>query len=124
MQQTGVSERPKALSATTLIGDAVKNRSAEDLGKIEDIMIDLDNGRVDYAVLSFGGVFGIGRKLFAVPWNAMTLDTEKHAFILDVDKERLKNAPGFDKDNWPDTHDRGWQTEVYTFYGTRPYWER
>jgi sporulation protein YlmC with PRC-barrel domain len=124
MRQTGVSERPRALSASTLIGDAVRNRSNEDLGKIEDIMIDLDNGRVDYAVLSFGGFLGMGDKLFAVPWNAMTLDTERHCFILNVDKETLKRAPGFDKDDWPDTHDRGWQQEVYTFYGTKPYWER
>lgn len=96
----------------------------EDLGKIEDIMIDLDRGCVDYAVLSFGGALGIGEKLFAVPWNAMTLDTEKHCFYLNVTKEQLKKAPGFDQDNWPDTQDRGWQTAVCEFYGVQPYWER
>ena len=124
MKQTGVSERPVALSASTLIGDKVINHKNEDLGKIEDIMITLESGCVDYAVLSYGGFLGMGDKLFAVPWNAMTLDTEKHCFILNASKESLKNAPGFDKDNWPDTHDRVWQEKVYAFYGTRPYWER
>ena len=94
------------LSASTLIGDRVVNLKGEDLGKIEDFMLDPEQGRVGYAVLSFGGFLGMGDKLFAVPMQALKLAREEKRFILDVDKERLKNAPGFDKNHWPDMSDR------------------
>ena len=81
------------------------NYKGEDLGKIEEIMIDLDRGRVAYAVLSFGGFFGVGDKLFAIPWQAFSVDTTKKQLILNADKERLEKAPGFDKNNWPDMGD-------------------
>jgi hypothetical protein len=84
---------------------------------IEDLVIDPQTSRVDYAVLSFGGFLGMGDKLFAVPLEAMTLSADEKKFILDVDKERLKNAPGFDKDNWPDGSDRAFGRRVYTYYG-------
>ena len=112
----------KSLSATTLIGDKVVNRQGEDLGKIEDFMLDPEQGRVGYAVLSFGGFLGMGDKLFAVPMQALKLSREDKRFILDVDKEKLKNAPGFDKDNWPDISDRSFGSSVYSYYNTRPYW--
>jgi sporulation protein YlmC with PRC-barrel domain len=113
----------RTLSATTLIGDRVVNRKGEDLGKIEDLMIDPEQGRVGYAVLSFGGFLGMGDKLFAVPMQALQLSREDKQFILDVDKERLKNAPGFDKDNWPDMSDRTFGTTVYSYYNQEPYWQ-
>jgi sporulation protein YlmC with PRC-barrel domain len=113
---------PEVLSASTMIGDEVKNSLGETLGKLEELMIDLDEGRVAYAVLSFGGFLGMGNKLFAIPWEAMAVDTEQKAVIFDVPKERLENAPGFDKDNWPKTTDREWMTEVHTYYGYDPYW--
>ena len=112
----------KSLSATTLIGDRVVNRKGEDLGKIEDFMLDPEQGRVGYAVLSFGGFLGMGDKLFAVPMQALKLSREDKWFVLDVDKERLKNAPGFDKDNWPDISDRTFGSSVYSYYNTKPYW--
>ena len=97
-----VAEFPKVLSASTLKNEKVVNAAGEDLGKMAEYLIDLQSGRIAYCVLSFGGVLGMGDKLFAVPWSALTLDTEKKCFVLNVDKEHLKNAPGFDKDNWPD----------------------
>jgi sporulation protein YlmC with PRC-barrel domain len=105
------------LSASTLIGDDVRNRAGESLGKVEEIMIDLSTGSIAYAVLSFGGFLGIGDKLFAVPWQAMDIDLDEHEFVLDVDEERLRNAPGFDKDHWPKTPDPTFMEEMYTFYG-------
>ncbi len=111
------------LSATTIIGDPVKNTARENLGKIEDLMIDLASGRVAYAVLSFGGFLGVGNKLFAVPFRAMTVDTADKAFILNVPKDRLKAAPGFDKDNWPDVSDMGYRSQIYSFYNVKPDWE-
>jgi sporulation protein YlmC with PRC-barrel domain len=114
---------PKVLAADTLTGDKVVNPQKENLGKIEHLMIDLANGRIAYAVLSFGGFLGMGDKLFAIPWSALTVDTVEKQFILNVDKEVLKRAPGFDKDNWPNMADRSWGTKVFTYYGAKPYWD-
>ena len=112
--------RTGSLSATTMIGDSVVNPKGESLGKIEDFVIDPLSSRVDYAVLSFGGFLGVGDKLFAVPLEALKLSREEKQFILDVEKERLKGAPGFDKNHWPDTSDRAFGTRVYTYYGYKP----
>jgi hypothetical protein len=76
---------------------------------------------VAYAVLSFGGILTLGEKLFAVPWDALKLDRKNKRFTLDVDKERLINAPGFDSGHWPDMADETWSNEVHSFYGTKPY---
>lgn len=122
MDHPTTTTSPRVLSASTIIGDSVVNGAGEDLGDIKDLMIDLDGGRVRYAVLSFGGFLGIGDKLFAVPMETLTLDAENKRFVLDVDRERLENAPGFDKDSWPDTSDQAWQIEVYEHYGATPYW--
>jgi len=111
------------LSSSTISGDKVVSRQGEDLGDIKDLMIDVDNGRVAYAVLEFGGFLGMGSKLFAVPLSAMEIDTENHRFVFDQSKETLESAPGFDKDDWPDFSNRDWGTHVHAHYGVRPYWE-
>src|SRR5215510_6455012 len=84
---------PDGMGATTLAGDSVRNMAGEDLGKVEEIMLDVRRGRIAYAVLSFGGFLGMGSKLFAIPWSALTLDATDECFILGVPKERLENAP-------------------------------
>ncbi|MCB8747480.1 PRC-barrel domain-containing protein [Rhodoferax sp. U2-2l] len=109
---------PRLMGADTLMGNDVFNDQGEDLGDIKEIMLDVRAGRISYAVLSYGGVLGIGDKLFAVPWEALTLDTENKRFTLDVAKERLENAPGFDKDNWPNMSDQTWAKDVHDYYGT------
>ena len=111
---------PALMGADTLLGEDVVNALGEDLGDIKEIMLDMRSGQVAYAVLSFGGFLGIGEKLFAVPWQALQLDTINKRFVLDVVKERLKFAPGFDKDDWPDMSDVSWANEIHTFYGTDP----
>jgi hypothetical protein len=93
------------------------------MGKVDEIMIDTPTGRVAYAVLSFGGFLGMSNKLFAIPWDKLSLDEENKRFILNVDKEKLENAPGFDKDNWPDMESTSWRSDLYSYYGSRPYWE-
>jgi hypothetical protein len=115
---------PFLMGAETLIGNEVYNPQEEHLGEIKEIMLDTGSGAVAYAVLSFGGVLGMGDKLFAVPWNALSLDTKNKRFVLDVKKDSLQNAPGFDKDAWPSMSDRSWGGSVHEYYGTRPYWER
>ena len=113
----------RVLAASTIAGDTVKNAAGEDLGKLDELMVDIPSGKIAYAVLSFGGVLGIGNKLFAVPWNALTVDEDEKCLILNADKKTLENAPGFDKDNWPDMADTTWGSEVSRFYGVTPYWE-
>ena len=111
---------PEIMGADTLVGNDVYNQKNEDLGDIKEIMLDMRSGKVGYAVLSFGGFLGMGEKLFAVPWNALTLDTKNKRFVLNVDKDRLKDAPGFDKDKWPNMADQTWAKELHSFYGTQP----
>jgi sporulation protein YlmC with PRC-barrel domain len=113
----------QVLSASTITGDAVRNPEGEDLGKIEDIMLDMSTGKISYAVLSFGGVLGMGDKLFAIPWSALELDADNKCFVLDIEKEKLEKAPGFDKNNWPSMADNQWATHIHSYYGSRPYWE-
>jgi sporulation protein YlmC with PRC-barrel domain len=122
MAKDRVGLKTAVLSADTLTGDSVVNRQEEDLGKIEHLMIDLEKGRVAYAVLSFGGFMGMGDKLFAIPWDALKVDTEEKRFVLDVDKKKLELAPGFDKEQWPDMADRTWGADVYRYYDAKPYW--
>ena len=123
MAQTKAVHEPRVLAADTLTGNKVVNFQKEDLGKIEHLMIDLERGRIAYAVLSFRGFMGMGDKLFAIPWSALALDTVEKRFILNVDKELLKRAPGFDKDNWPNMADQAWGAKVFTYYGAKPYWD-
>lgn len=111
---------PALMGADTLIGDGVVNAYDENLGDIKDIMLDMKTGQVAYAVLAFGGFLGMGEKLFAVPWQALHLDTHHKRFVLNVDKDRLKHAPGFNKDAWPDMSDIQWANQIHTFYGTDP----
>ena len=120
---TATQKKPQVLSASTLLGDNVYNPEGEKLGSIKELMLDVDLGRVAYAVLSFGGFLGMGDKLFAIPFETLRLNPEKEHFLLDVPKERLKEAPGFDKDDWPSTADRAWGKEIHSFYGVEPYWE-
>jgi sporulation protein YlmC with PRC-barrel domain len=111
---------PGLMGADTLVGNDVYNDKDEDIGEIKEIMLDMSSGRVSYAVMSFGGFLGMGEKLFAVPWSALTLDTENKRFVLKVDKERLKDAPGFDKDHWPNMADQSWMNGIHSYYGTKP----
>jgi sporulation protein YlmC with PRC-barrel domain len=111
------------LSASSLKGDNVVNHQGEDLGKIEEIMIDLDRGRIAFAVLSFGGFLGMGDKLFAIPWQAFTVDTAQKRLVLNAKKELLEKATGFDKSNWPNMADSSWGATVYGYYGYKPYWD-
>ena len=111
---------PELMGADTLVGSDVFNRKDENLGDIKEIMLDMRSGRVAYAVLSCGGVLSMGGKLFAVPWDALALDTENKRFVLDVEKDRLASAPGFDKDKWPNMADPKWAEGIHAYYGIKP----
>lgn len=106
------------LTATSIIGDAVESTGGEKLGNIDNIMINLTTGEIEYAVIEFGAFLGIGGKLFAVPFKELRLNAERKAFILNRDKEYLKQSPGFDKDHWPDTNDHSYFDNVRMYYGS------
>jgi sporulation protein YlmC with PRC-barrel domain len=108
-----------AYRASELIGMRVYNTADEELGRIEDLVMDVQDGRVRYAALSFGGFLGIGDKLFAVPMHALTIRRvdDKPRFVMNADKDRLENAPGFNTDAWPDFANPEWGAEVDAFYG-------
>jgi sporulation protein YlmC with PRC-barrel domain len=112
----------RTLGATTLIHDKVVNLSGQDIGRIEELMIDVTTGRVAYAVLTFGGFMGFGNKLFALPWSAITVDEVKKRFVVNVTRESLEKMPGFDKEHWPDLNDLEYATGVYRQWGATPYW--
>jgi sporulation protein YlmC with PRC-barrel domain len=109
----------RVLSAGSLTGNRVRNPAGEDLGKVEELMIDLPSGRVAYAVISFGGFLGIGDKLFAVPWQALTWNETGREFIMHVDRRELEQAPGFNPNRWPDMADPSWSSRVDEFYARR-----
>lgn len=108
--------------ASKIIGSEVKNHEGESIGKIEDVMLDLTAGRIGYVVLSFGGVLGFGDKLFAVPWASLSFDEAGKHFTMLAHIDRLKNAPGFDKNDWPETPNGQWVNDVYHHYEQEPYW--
>ncbi len=91
-----------------LIGKEVRNPQGEKLGEINDLIIDVNNELIHYAILSFGGIMGLGDKLFAYPLNVFRHAVERDELVLDVDKERLRRAPGFERNRWPD-----WSTPEY-----------
>jgi sporulation protein YlmC with PRC-barrel domain len=109
-------EHINAFRVEKIIDSEVINLEGKSIGTIDDLVIDIDTGRIAYAVLEFGGFVGFGDKLFAVPWQSLTAVPAEGIFILDQSKAKLEKAPGFDKDNWPDLGDRSWGAGIYEFY--------
>ena len=114
--ETMTAAHPRYQRLERLIGRTVRGSAGEKLGKIEDVVLDSQDNSISYAVLSYGGFFGFRDKLFAVPWTEFQSHPEKTAYRLDVRKEYLKNAPGFDKDHWPNMADENWAEQIRTFY--------
>lgn len=111
-----MKEYRRVLSASTLVGDTVRNPQGTEIGKVEEMMLDLMDGRVAYVVLSFGGFLGIGEKLFAIPWRHVSVDEANKCLVVDIPKEKLEKAQGFDKDNWPDMSDPSWEQVNEGYY--------
>ncbi len=108
---------PKVISADSLKDEKVVSPTGEHIGEIRHIMLDVKAGTIAYAVLSFGGFLGMGSKWFAIPWHCLALDVVNKWFVLNIDEEKLKNSPGFDKEHWPVMADSGWMAEVHAYYG-------
>jgi len=110
------SEHINAFRVDKIIDSRVINLDGKPIGTINDLVIDIDSGRIAYAVLEFGGFMGFGDKLFAVPWQSLTSVPAEGIFIIDQSKAKLAKAPGFDKHDWPDVGDRKWGAGIYEFY--------
>lgn len=106
----------RILTANSLIGEKIQNPKGEHLGTVKDIMFDIKIGCIDYLVIEFGGILGMGEKLFAIPFQVFSIDTDKKLLILERSKESLQNAPGFDKNHWPGTNSRHFD-EIHYFWG-------
>lgn len=109
----------KFLTASSIIGDKVSNYEGEHMGHIKDIMLDIRTGKIEYYVIEFGGFLGIGEKFFAVPFGKLEIDPENKLFRLNEKRETLHNAPGFDKNHWPETneHKTEYTDQVWSFWG-------
>ena len=110
--------KPRSMPANTLTGMDVQNLKGENIGNIKDLMLDLETGRVLYAVLSFGGFMGMGDDYFAIPLEALVFSEKEEDLVkIDIDKETLEEAPGFDKENWPREPTDEFVHSIYDYYG-------
>jgi sporulation protein YlmC with PRC-barrel domain len=107
-----------AFRASALTGLDVRNMQGEKLGSVNDLVIDIRGGKLEYAAVSVGGIFGFGDKLFAVPFGELKFDhdMDEMFFVLDISKEKLQAAPGFDQSNWPNFADPHWSEQIDKYY--------
>ena len=97
-------------------GTTVYNRQGEKLGTISKFMVGKRSGRVEYAVMSFGGLFGMGERDYPLPWNVLDYQPDQGGYVVDLDKDRLKDAPSVESGRDP-AYDRDYGEQVYTYYG-------
>ena len=109
------------VSASTLAGYRVRNVRNEDLGAIEELMIDPVSGQLAYAVLCFSGGVGVADRLYAIPWNLLKLNAADRALVLEWESD-LDGAPSFQQDNWPEFGDEQWEREILEYYGRPAHW--
>ena len=112
----------RVLAASTLEGDSVQSSAGEDLGRIDEIMIDIPSGKVAYAVMSFGGFLGMGEEEHAVPWGKLTYDTNLGGYRTDITEQQLRGAPTFTRDRDWDWSDRSRERELHDYYRAPYYW--
>lgn len=103
------------ISSDKVDGTAVCGRNGDKLGSIHHFMVGKRNGRVEYAVLSFGGLFGMGERYHPLPWDVLTYDTDKDGYVIDIDKKQLEGAPSYESGNEP-TYGRAYGEQCYNYY--------
>jgi len=111
------SGHTRVIAAAKVQGTSVTNPAHENLGSIRDVVLDKYDGTVRYAVLQFGGFLGLGSKLFALPWELLHYDETADAYVLNIPKDTLQAAPGFDPNDWPDMGAVAFDTDLRRHYG-------
>jgi sporulation protein YlmC with PRC-barrel domain len=111
-----IAETSNYVKSKEVVGVAVINAQDESLGKIHEIVINKITGQVAYAVLDSGSFLGMGGKFFALPWQSLKYDAQENSFIINLTKDQIKNAPGFDKDNWPKASDTAFWSKTSAYY--------
>lgn len=114
-------ETSTLISGEKVSGTSVYNTTGESLGEIHDVMIDKVSGRVAYAVMSFGGFLGIGESYHPLPWTALTYDTGKGGYVVNVSRKQLENAPTYTSNAEP-TWNRSYEQGIHDHYDIDPYW--
>lgn len=114
---------PSIVPTTKLEMYDVVNPEGEDLGQVQNFMLDMANGRISFITVAFGGILGFSDKWFALPWDILVWSPDNKKFVVNMPRTVLKNAPGIDKKKWPDEVDLSWLNQCYTYYGCTPYWE-
>jgi hypothetical protein len=107
----------RLIASNEVEGTSVYNRQGETLGKIHNFMVDKATGQVAYAVLSFGGFLGMGESYYPLPWKALTYDTRQDGYVVDLDKNRLENAPNYAATTRPNWSDQSYGRSIDQFYG-------
>lgn len=114
-REIATDETERLIASNKVEGTTVYNESGEKLGTIYNFMVDKASGQVEYAVLQFGGLFGLGADYYPLPWEKLTYDTDEGGYVVDIDKETLEAAPRY-SDEEP-RFDREYGEQVYGYYG-------
>ena len=109
-------ETVRLIASDKVEGTKVVDRDGKDIGKVMNFMVDKYTGRVAYAVLQFGGVAGLGANYYPLPWPVLDYETEHDAYVLGIEKDTLKDAPSFTKDDTPNFDDAQFRRDVLVFY--------
>lgn len=120
-QEEAVDHRHQLISSRRVEGTPVYNRSDQRLGSIHSVMIDKKGGKVAYAVLSFGGIFGLGEHVYPVPWELLAYNVDLDAYVVDLTREQLENAPKLRLDQADRPQPRDYE-EVTGYYSSMPWW--
>jgi sporulation protein YlmC with PRC-barrel domain len=113
---SGAPRTLQTYRATKIIGSTLRDASGRRIGQIKELVLDSRRGDIAYAVVSFGGVLGVGKKLHAIPWQALQTANDGSYYVLHADRETINLAPGFDKAKWPDMTDPKWTGEVDRYW--------
>jgi hypothetical protein len=109
-------ETDRLIASNKVEGTAVYNRQGERLGEVYNFMVDKRSGRVEYAVMSFGGFLGLGQSYHPLPWRVLTYDTGKGGYVVDLDRDRLRGAPSYSSSEAPDWSDQSWSARIDSYY--------
>jgi sporulation protein YlmC with PRC-barrel domain len=107
--------------ATSLCAQTLIDSTGDVMGSIVDVLLDLERGRVAYALVACGGFVGVGERMFAVPWTALQHDGAQ--FVLNGNRSLLESGPSFDREHWSDTPEQGWHERVHAHFHARPFWD-